>query len=115
MAHIGTIKGKVKPIADQVFITDMEFDSVKTQTGIIIPSQNGKVTGIKPRWGKVYAVGPEQNDVKIGEWIYVDHGRWTRGFTLEDENGQEITLRRVDTKDILISADNPPQDVYLPE
>lgn len=108
---VGLIKGKVFPIRDHVLITDMEFSEVRTTSGIYIPSQNGKVTGIKPRWGRVWAVGPEQKDIKVGEWICVDHGRWTRGITVEDENGNEITIRRVDNNDILMSADEPPSDV----
>lgn len=112
---IGRVKGKIRPIRDHVLVSDMEFDSVVTQSGIIIPSQNGKVEGIKPRWGKVFAIGPEQTDVKVGEWIYVEHGRWTRGITLEDDNGNEIVIRRVDNEAILLQAEQPPNDVYIPK
>lgn len=111
---IGIVKGKLVPIRDNILISDMEFEEVRTTSGIFIPSQNGKVTGIKPRWGKVYAVGPEQEDVKVGEWVYVEHGRWTRGVTVEDQDGNQITIRRVDSKAVLLTADEPPKDVYLP-
>lgn len=112
---IGIVKGKLRPIRDHVLITDMDFDEVKTSSGIYLPNLNGKVTGIKARWGRVYAVGPEQQDVEVGEWIYVDHGRWTRGITIEDESGQEIVVRRVDNKDILIKSNEKPNDTYIPE
>jgi hypothetical protein len=59
---------------------------------------------------RVYAVGPEQNDVRVGEWVCVAHGRWTRGIEIEDENGKQ-TLRRVDPKDILMESDEEPKDV----
>lgn len=112
---IGLIKGKLRPIRDHVLVADMDFDEVQTSSGIYLPNQNGKTGGIKPRWGRVWAVGPQQQDVEVGDWIYVDHGRWTRGMTVEDENGGQVTVRRVDNKDILIKTSEKPNDVYLPE
>lgn len=112
---IGLIKGKLRPIRDHVLIQDMDFEEVKTTSGIYLPNLNGKTSGIKPRWGRVYAVGPDQTDVVVGDWIYIDHGRWTRGITIEDEEGKEIVVRRVDNKDILIKTNEKPNDVYLPE
>jgi co-chaperonin GroES (HSP10) len=109
---IGVVKGQVKAIRDHILVTDMEFDEVKTKSGLYIPSQDGKDSGIKPRWGRVWAIGPEQKDVKVGDWIYVDHGRWTRGMTIED-NGQEIVIRRVDNNDVLLTADQKPEDIYF--
>jgi hypothetical protein len=58
----------------------------------------------------VYAVGPEQHNVKVGTWICVEHGRWTRGIDIEDEHGKQ-TLRRVDPKDIMMESDEMPADV----
>lgn len=110
---IGVVKGKIHPIRDHVLITDMEFDAEVTSSGIYIPSQNGKSTGIKPRWGRVWAIGPEQKDIKVGDWIYVEHGRWTRGITVEDDNGNEIIIRRVDNKDVLITSEEKPKDIYF--
>lgn len=108
-----TTKGSLKPIRDHVLITDMEFDEVRTTTGIFIPSQNGKSSGIKPRWGKVYAVGPEQQDIKVGEWILVEHGRWTRGVTLETDTGDQYVVRRVDNDAVMLIADEKPNDIFF--
>ena len=58
---------------DSVIVEDMEFDTRITQTGLILPNDNGKSSGIRPRWGRVYAVGPEQTDVRVGEWVCVWH------------------------------------------
>lgn len=110
---LNVTRGKIRPIRDHILITDMEFGDETTQSGIVVLSGNGKSSGIKPRWGRVWAIGPEQQDIKVGEWIYVDHGRWTRGVTVEDENGDEIIIRRVDNKDVLLSADEPPKDVLF--
>ena len=87
----------------------MIFDQRITSSGIILPNDNGTGSGIRPRWGQVYAVGPEQSDVTVGQWICVAHGRWTRGIDIEDESGKK-TLRRIDPNDILMVSDELPQD-----
>jgi co-chaperonin GroES (HSP10) len=107
------IKGTIRPIRDHILITDMNFDEQKTATGIVIMSDDGKSEGIKPRWGKVWAVGPEQKDVEVGKWILIEHGRWTRGIELEYEDGTSTTIRRVENKSILMSADEPPTGIQL--
>lgn len=104
------VKGKIIPIRDSVLVSDMDFDMQKTKTGIYIPSDNGKTQGIHPRWGRVWAIGPDQTDVKVGEWILVEHGRWTRTIELESDNDSIIELRRVDTNAIMASADEKPED-----
>ena len=55
------------------------------------------------RWCKVCRKGPDnKDDYEVGDWIYVDHGRWTRGVIL-DERDVEIEVRLIDTKDILLN------------
>lgn len=98
------------PIKDAVIVGNMTFDERLSTGGIVLLNDNGKSSGIRPRWGQVYAVGPEQHTVKVGEWVCVEHGRWTRGIDIEDEDGKQ-TLRRIDPKDIMISADEQPDDV----
>ena len=100
---------QLKPLNDSVIVGDMVFDERITTGGIVLLNDNGKSLGIRPRWGRVYAVGPEQQDVKVGEWVCIAHGRWTRGIDIEDESGKQ-TLRRVDPKDILIQSDEQPND-----
>jgi co-chaperonin GroES (HSP10) len=91
----------------------MEFGEEKTKGGIIIQSLDGKSEGIKHRWGRVWAVGPEQKDVKVGEWILLEHGRWTRGVTVVESDGTEIIIRRADLKAILAVADEKPEEVIF--
>lgn len=105
---------QLHPLNDSVIVTDMEFAERFTNSGIVLPSDNGKSTGIRPRWGRVYAVGPKQQDVQVGEWVCVAHGRWTRGIDIEDETGKH-TLRRVDPKDIMLTADERPDDLTFSE
>jgi co-chaperonin GroES (HSP10) len=105
------VHGKIIPLHDNVFVTDMNFDEQITATGIVIPSDDGKDIGIKPRWGRVYAVGHEQQDVKVGEWILIEHGRWTRAIKVIEDDGSERKIFRVDTNGILMSADEPPKEL----
>jgi co-chaperonin GroES (HSP10) len=108
---MNTVKGKIIPLRDNVIVTDMNFDQQVSKGGIVILSDDGKSEGVKPRWGRVWAVGPLQQDVKIGEWILLEHGRWTRGITVEDENGNDIIVRMVETKSIMMSADERPSEL----
>ena len=102
-------RNKLQPLNDAVVVSDMTFDERITTGGIVLLNDNGKGTGIRPRWAQVYAVGPDQKDVAVGQWICVAHGRWTRGIDIEDESGKQ-TLRRVDPLDILLVSNEQPQD-----
>ena len=107
-------RDKIRALHDNVLVADMEFDTRITQTGLILPNDNGTTLGIRPRWGRVYAVGEEQQDVRVGDWILVAHGRWTRGLDIEDgESEHRRTIRKIDPGDILMVSDEPdrPQDL----
>ena len=99
----------VRALHDQVIVTDMNFNEKISHGGIIIPNSDGKLEGIHARWARVYATGPRQQDVRVGQYILVKHGRWTRGLDIEDPEGTK-TIRRVDNKDILMVSDDPQQD-----
>lgn len=103
---------KLIPLQDHVIVSDMSFGERFTNSGLVLLGDDGKSSGIRPRWCRVYAVGPDQQDVKVGEWICVAHGRWSRGFEVETPEGQ-FTLRRVDPKDIMLSSDELPKDDTL--
>jgi co-chaperonin GroES (HSP10) len=102
-------KHQLRALHDHVIVSEMTFDQRITQGGLILLNDNGTTLGIRPRWGQVYAVGPEQKDVQVGQWICVAHGRWTRGLDIEDESGLR-TIRRIDPEDILLISDTQPQD-----
>ena len=95
---------QIQALHDNILVSDMAFDVRITQGGIWIPNDNGTGQGIRPRWGCVYAVGPEQKEIKVGQWILVEHGRWTRGLEIEDESGK-LTIRKVDPDCILMISD----------
>ncbi len=107
-------RDQLKPLRDAVIVSDMNFEERLSTGGIVLVKDNGKSSGIRPRWGRVYAVGPEQKDIRVGTWICVEHGRWTRGIEIEDENGK-TSLRRVDPKDIMMESDELPDDMTFSE
>lgn len=107
---MNTIKGRIKPLGDKIFVCDMNFSERVTSSGIVIQADDGKLEGIKPRWAKVWAIGPKQIDVAVSDWILIEHGRWSRGFEVED-NTNVITVRTVDNNAILLISDKKPKDV----
>jgi co-chaperonin GroES (HSP10) len=106
-------RSQIHPIGDHVLVSDMNFGEQVSAGGIVLRSDDGKSEGVKPRWCHVWAVGPRQTDFKVGEWIYVEHGRWTRGLDVEEDDGTPVTIRRVDLKAVMLSADEKPNDIEL--
>lgn len=116
----GTVQGNIRAIQDNIIVTDMIFGErtipiAGTDRSIILRADDGELHGIRPRWAKVYAIGPEQKDIKIGQYVLVAHGRWSRGIKLDDGEKQ-TTIRRVDPKDVLLVSDEPVvDDNYIPQ
>jgi len=106
------IKGKVRAIHEDVLVTGMHFGETKTEGGIIIQSDDAKAHGVKPRWAQVYAKGPENTDpYKVGDWILIEHGRWTRKIEIENEKGEKIDLQKVEVGSILAWQDEAPSNL----
>jgi hypothetical protein len=97
----------LRALNEHVLVTDMQFGQRKLSSGIMLLDDNGKSEGIRPRWCQVFAVGPNQKDVEVGQYILVAHGRWTRANEIEI-NGEKKSLRRVDHNDILMVSDELP-------
>lgn len=111
--NINAIKGKLRAVGNRVLITDMYFGEQKTASGLILRNDDGTTRGIYPRWGKVYAKGPKNEDpYEKGHWILIEHGRWTRAMKIDEGNG-EIDVRMVETESILAWSDEKPSDVYI--
>jgi len=100
---------RLRPLDNTVIVEDMVFSERQLSSGIVLLNDNGTTAGIRPRWGRVYATGPNQQDVTVGQWICVAHGRWTRGVEIEDDAGPR-TIRKVDPKDILLVSNEQPDD-----
>lgn len=100
-----------RAIRDDVIVTGMQFLGRTLSSGIIIPSDDRKSSGIRPRWGKVIAIGPQQKDIAVGQYVLVAHGRWTRALTVDwDGEDEPIDIQRVDNNEILAVSDEPQYD-----
>lgn len=105
------VKGQLRPLRDNILVTDMEFGMEKTAGGILLHSDDGKGSGIHPRWARVFAIGGEQKDVKVGDWILLEHGRWSRAIKYITDKEEEITIHQADKNAILLISDEKPDDV----
>jgi co-chaperonin GroES (HSP10) len=107
------VVGTLIPLRDKIFVSEMYFGEEKTESGLYLPSDDGKGSGIHPRWCRVYAVGPEQEDVQVGEWILLEHARWSRGITYVQDDGTEVELYLADNKAILLVSDEKPSNTTV--
>lgn len=106
------IKGKLNPIHDDVLVYGMHFGETVTKGGIIMQSDDAKAHGVKSRWAKVYAKGSENNDdYNTGDWILIEHGRWTRKVQIDDPDLGKIEVQKVEKSAILAVG----EDDFEPE
>ena len=106
-------KIKVRALSKDILVVDMDMGDMTTSGGIVIQSDNGKTHGVKPRWAKVYKVGSEVDiDVKVGQWVLIEHGRWTRKINIDDGEGVK-DFQKVEIKSIMAVADERPNDFYI--
>ena len=103
---------KLKPLKDTILVHGMEFKERLSRGGLILLDDDMKSQGIRPRWAQVYAIGPEVNDIKVNDYIMIAHGRWSRGITIQDEDGEKI-IRKVDPNDILLISDEKVEDYTM--
>jgi hypothetical protein len=85
----------------------MNFEERTLDSGIVLLGDDGKTDGIRPRWAQVYTVGPNQTDVTVGQWVLLEHGRWSRGIKII-KGGEEFTIRRADPDAIMMVSDEEP-------
>jgi len=104
---------KIKALKNKVLVSDLER-GMRVVNGIIIPDDNGKSEGIRPRWGKVYSVGEGIDEVKEGQWILIENGRWTRMLTVKEDDGREIKVWGVEWPQsvLLVSDEEPTTEIF---
>ena len=103
-----TVDNDITPLKKRVLVSHMHFGETKSKGGIILMDDDGSAGGIHPRWAKVYAVGNQQEDVKVGQGLMIAHGRWSRAFKVAKE-GVELEVRMIDENDILLVSDDEPE------
>ena len=102
-----TVESDITPLKKRVLVSDMQFGATKSKGGIIILDDDGTEAGIHPRWAKVYAIGNKQDDVEVGQWVLVAHGRWSRALKVKNAD-VELEVRMIDENDILLVSNDEP-------
>lgn len=106
-------KIKVRPLSKDILVINMDMGEMRSAGGLIIQSDDGKAHGVKPRWAQIYKVGERcELDVKPGQWILIEHGRWTRKIKIDDGEGEK-EFQKVEVSSILAVADEKPNDFYI--
>lgn len=115
MGNMKPITGNLRAVQNRVIVSDMNFGEQVTRSGIVLTSDNGKTRGVHPRWCRVYQKGPKNKDpYYVGDWILVEHGRWTRGFLYYDDNlEKEITLRMVEAESVIMYSKEKPFSIEI--
>ena len=104
-----TVDHDITPLKKRVLVCKMHFGETRSKGGIILIDDDGSEGGIHPRWAEVYAIGNKQEDVKVGQWILVSHGRWSRALKVK-KNNIELEVRMIDEDDILLVSDKEPEE-----
>lgn len=104
---------KIRALKGKVLATNLERGS-RVVNGLIIPDDNGQSRGIRPRWGQIYAVGSDITDIKPGQWVLVEHARWTRMITITEDDGTKVPLWGLDWPNavMLVSDEDPETEIW---
>lgn len=105
---------QIKPLKDTLWITNLQHGLAK-KGYVFIPDDNMKKTGIKPRYAQIYAVADNLKDIfKVGEWVLIDHGNWTRAMYIKGKDNKDIEVHLVPKasvyRGIKIITDKEPED-----
>lgn len=100
---------KIKPLPGKVIVHNFQKGERQLKSGIILRNDDGKEHGVKSRWAQVYAVGAGCEEVKVGEWVLIEHGRWGRGI----EINEDLTVYLADYASFKAASDVEPTDDYV--
>ena len=96
----------LKPLKDTILVHNIEKGERQLSSGIVLLNDDGKEQGVRSRWAQVYAKGPEVDYVTEGEWVLIEHGRWSRGLKVSDD----LTVYKVDNKSIMATSEEQPKN-----
>jgi co-chaperonin GroES (HSP10) len=113
MFNLEARKINVRPLSKDLLVINMDMGEQTTKGGIVVLSDDGKAHGVKPRWAQVYKVGSScEIDVKEGQWVLIEHGRWTRKIKIDDGEGEK-EFQKVEVKSVIAVVDQRPNDFYI--
>ena len=86
----------LKPMRGKVFVHNFKKGERKIGS-IILTNDDGKSHGIRPRWAQILETASDIKGVEKGQWILIEHGRWSRSVTVKDsETNEELEFWQVD-------------------
>jgi hypothetical protein len=107
---------RCKALPNRVLVHNMQRGE-RMVGSLVLLNDNGKEHGIRPRWAQVYDVGEGVNEVKVGQWILIAHGRWTKGISLpkvenpQDKDADYDFIQQIEWPDgALLVSDEEPED-----
>lgn len=104
---------KITPFPNRLLVEDLER-GMRTVGSIVLPDDNGKSSGIRARWARVYAVGSNITDITPGQWVLIENGRWTRSFNMGAGQDEKHELWGVDYPGgvLMVSDELPRTEIF---
>ena len=100
----------LRPLPGKLFCVSLEI-GLRTSAGGIVLTDDNKMSagssGVRPRWFQVVNVNVDTNseDIKIGDYVLVEHGRWSYRFSGTDIDDYSI----VEEKAVMMVSEDPPK------
>lgn len=102
----------IKVLPGRVLVTDIERGP-RMVGGIWLPNTDGKSADKRPHWAKVHTIGPDVTGIQPGQWVLIEHLRWSRATTIFI-NGVETHLWQIDwPKAAIAVSDELPEGVRI--
>ena len=99
---------KLRALGNKILCKEMERGQQVSRGGIILPDDDAREEGIRPRWMQVVSVGPEVRGISPDQWIMVEHGRWTHGMEVR-VGDDKFTIWGAEEESVLLISDEKPE------
>lgn len=103
---------KLTPLPGRIIVHNMRR-GVRRIGSILLRDDDGKNHGIRPRWAQVLAVGDDITEVVPGDWVLIEHGRWTRTMKVDQDQGEPIEVWGVDRDCIMLKSEVEPNEEII--
>lgn len=98
----------ITPVGEWIATKIIDKGSKISAGGIIVLDDNMKQSGIRPRWAKVLAVGPDvdpRDNINVGDFLLLEHLGWVRGMEIEVDGTEQTVHWTIPEKIVLIGDD----------
>ena len=100
-----------KLMKGKVLVSGLERGMSMTKGGIILTDDNMSETGVRTRWAKIHMLADNIDDMVVGEYVLLEHGRWTNKIKIQDDNGDDVDVWYIDyPSGVLLVGDHIPDD-----